>query len=185
MMRRRGLIPAHAGKTVPGDRCFNCHRAHPRSRGENRSARSAAVSMVGSSPLTRGKRPSGRRGRRAHGLIPAHAGKTRSLSYIAIWCWAHPRSRGENQRPYLVPVSGSGSSPLTRGKHRPLHGDYLLQRLIPAHAGKTRRRGRSSSMTGAHPRSRGENAGRRRASARTRGSSPLTRGKRPVPGLQG
>ena len=36
---------------------------------------------------------------------------------------------------------------------------------------------RASFACRAHPRSRGENTGRRRASARTRGSSPLTRGK--------
>ena len=30
-----GLIPAHAGKTRPGDRTMRQPRAHPRSRGEN------------------------------------------------------------------------------------------------------------------------------------------------------
>ena len=49
--------------------------------------------------------------------------------------------------------------------------------LIPAHAGKTRRRFRRSYVMGAHPRSRGENANVRAEAARAGGSSPLTRGK--------
>ena len=51
-----GLIPAHAGKTVAGDGCFDCHGAHPRSRGENTSASATCLNVSGSSPLTRGKR---------------------------------------------------------------------------------------------------------------------------------
>ena len=51
--------------------------AHPRSRGENASARALARGPGGSSPLTRGK-PCMRAARRGtRGLIPAHAGKTR------------------------------------------------------------------------------------------------------------
>ena len=53
-----------------------------------------------------------------------------------------------------------------------------MRRLIPAHAGKTLSRESLSSGTKAHPRSRGENAGDRPSTARPRGSSPLTRGKR-------
>ena len=73
---RRGLIPAHAGKTA--DLVSNCvhHRAHPRSRGENTDDELAAGESGGSSPLTRGKRwPRGWPAWPA-GLIPAHAGKT-------------------------------------------------------------------------------------------------------------
>ncbi|EFF79637.1 hypothetical protein HMPREF0970_01432 [Schaalia odontolytica F0309] len=72
----RGLIPAHAGKTVPERAGVEGDEAHPRSRGENWSMISPSESVSGSSPLTRGKRNRGRhRGRRAR-LIPAHAGKT-------------------------------------------------------------------------------------------------------------
>ena len=53
--RRRGLIPAHAGKT-PVRMCVSMHsRAHPRSRGENRGKRRSRRMHRGSSPLTRGK----------------------------------------------------------------------------------------------------------------------------------
>ena len=49
--------------------------------------------------------------------------------------------------------------------------------LIPAHAGKTRRRSRARRPRGAHPRSRGENGVWATSRSRRRGSSPLTRGK--------
>ena len=51
----RGLIPAHAGKTKRLSDPRLRGWAHPRSRGENRSAATARMRAVGSSPLTRGK----------------------------------------------------------------------------------------------------------------------------------
>ena len=54
--RRVGLIPAHAGKTRHGKQGRCAHRAHPRSRGENRMSRRRMRGRLGSSPLTRGKR---------------------------------------------------------------------------------------------------------------------------------
>ena len=71
-----GLIPAHAGKTLPYGQHLAATWAHPRSRGENCARASDEFHATGSSPLTRGKqylRP--HRGSR-NGLIPAHAGKT-------------------------------------------------------------------------------------------------------------
>ena len=74
-----GLIPAHAGKTWRSS-CQSCWwGAHPRSRGENGSARYAHRRRGGSSPLTRGKRAGMYRRSGSRGLIPAHAGKTRRL----------------------------------------------------------------------------------------------------------
>ena len=54
----------------------------------------------------------------------------------------------------------SGSSPLTRGKHRSVSKTLLHRRLIPAHAGKTIRAARIARRHRAHPRSRGENTSR-------------------------
>ena len=74
-------------------------------------------SVVGSSPLTRGKLlMDGIESDRA-GLIPAHAGKTKVSEDLLY--------------------GPHGSSPLTRGKPalKPTH--ILDWRLIPAHAGKT------------------------------------------------
>ena len=51
----RGLIPAHAGKTLGGySPPFGC-KAHPRSRGENSRIGIEPNHRAGSSPLTRGK----------------------------------------------------------------------------------------------------------------------------------
>ena len=194
---RRGLIPAHAGKTRPRYTPRRTRRAHPRSRGENASDAERNESTQGSSPLTRGKRGDTPACPAFLGLIPAHAGKT---SDPASWCgrtWAHPRSREENssdpwrrQRSRAHPHSRGenpkvvvfdnlmdGSSPLTRGKPirvLAVRGDLGL---IPAHTGKTGTGCPSSPHPWAHPHSRGENAISMIKESQTAGSSPLTRGK--------
>ena len=200
---RLGLIPAHAGKTylhAPGS--FGS-RAHPRSRGENVKRVLVDWVLSGSSPLTRGKRAPANNHPPTHRLIPAHAGKTpvRGLTHRHVG--AHPRSRGENRRARAGLPLGPGSSPLTRGKPLVGRSFSMVSRLIPAHAGKTARGSVGVNMTGAHPRSRGENprdsherrpdhglipahAGKTAVAPPTRagppGSSPLTRGK-PTSGI--
>ena len=132
---------------------------------------------VGSSPLTRGKpAPSPTREFKVR-LIPAHAGKTIDAAPARLVSAAHPRSRGENTASALVAALNSGSSPLTRGKQRLTYRRTGSQRLIPAHAGKTPKRLPPSSLTPAHPRSRGENGDVAVGQAHEPGSSPLTRGK--------
>ena len=77
-----------------------------------------------------------------------------------------------------------GSSPLTRGKPRGGGLEVGDDRLIPAHAGKTRRDAGLASSSWAHPRSRGENKEAACDVVRAVGSSPLTRGKPEAPDLQ-
>ena len=176
-LRSGRLIPAHAGKTRTVVPSTAARRAHPRSRGEN----SIVVGMVregmGSSPLTRGKRRAGIATSFAHGLIPAHAGKTLSGSARANPRRAHPRSRGENHRRSAPNGIKNGSSPLTRGKRQAGRHEAHADRLIPAHAGKTGSRRSRTGQTRAHPRSRGENRVQSPEPDQRRGSSPLTRGK--------
>ena len=151
------LIPAHAGKTLPGEWPHLPCGAHPRSRGENFSHVIRISPSAGSSPLTRGKRPHDSGLLHDGRLIPAHAGKTSWRSSVPPELPAHPRSRGENTTMKLATKLGRGSSPLTRGKP-PRNSQYLsIFRLIPAHAGKTRRTSRDVITPWAHPRSRGEN----------------------------
>ena len=95
------------------------------------------------------------------GLIPTHAGKTR--------------------RRALLPRRRSGSSPLTRGKPSGPIRSRCRSGLIPTHAGKTPGRRSARSGLEAHPHSRGENVARRRSVRASAGSSPLTRGKPPIP----
>ena len=80
----RGLIPAHAGKTVLLRTSGAGDRAHPRSRGENRDLGGGDDTSHGSSPLTRGKQIDKRVTQRFAGLIPAHAGKT--LPDLRFYC---------------------------------------------------------------------------------------------------
>ena len=133
-----GLIPAHAGKTLPWRPPRPDRRAHPRSRGENDVADEVAHEGRGSSPLTRGKRSSRARLTLVARLIPAHAGKTQCRPLRRRGDQAHPRSRGENPHLGYVEVYAQGSSPLTRGKPHAGAPALPRDRLIPAHAGKTR-----------------------------------------------
>ena len=94
-LRRRGLIPAHAGKTQAKKSTSTHHQAHPRSRGENINVQKMPLNLYGSSPLTRGK-PRAGRPRHVPVLIPAHAGKTNRPALRGRSWAAHPRSRGEN-----------------------------------------------------------------------------------------
>ena len=152
------LIPAHAGKTSRPLQVRLHARAHPRSRGENHVTRAQRHATAGSSPLTRGKHPRSMTAVYRAGLIPAHAGKTGSGARPPWDRGAHPRSRGENLRAPTTTRGCGGSSPLTRGKPTfPLLA-HRKRGLIPAHAGKTQDLNLRPPGSGAHPRSRGENA---------------------------
>ena len=133
----RGLIPAHAGKTLwRAGRCSS-HRAHPRSCGENRTSAANMHVIEGSSPLTWGKLHAVCGELRRDGLIPAHAGKTGCPRRTWGREPAHPRSCGENVTGGPYSQSSTGSSPLMRGKLRSTRADAAASGLIPAHAGKT------------------------------------------------
>ena len=135
--RPPGLIPAHAGKTPGWPHPAPPGTAHPRSRGENLEIANPRGEGEGSSPLTRGKLQPINLRDVAQGLIPAHAGKTRAICCPRRTAAAHPRSRGENYGTTGVPFCAMGSSPLTRGKQDDLVSGLSVERLIPAHAGKT------------------------------------------------
>ena len=154
-----GLIPAHAGKThLPGRAAYQAG-AHPRSRGENQEGGQVAGLGLG--------------------LIPAHAGKTRRWIVRPGGHGAHPRSRGENSDWETIDGRAGGSSPLTRGKPSCNAGLVTGLGLIPAHAGKTLWAFCNKNLPWAHPRSRGENLRQHKLGLPGKGSSPLTRGKRP------
>ena len=179
------LIPAHAGKTSPGQGRPRWCAAHPRSRGENEQGRTPFLSPLGSSPLTRGKLDDVQRGPVGPRLIPAHAGKTRPEHPRTARTGAHPRSRGENLTCQSSTIAYPGSSPLTRGKHGPTHRLRFHPGLIPAHAGKTWAYPSATFPPRAHPRSRGENGPAAGMVPRVVGSSPLTRGKQTNAALAG
>ena len=134
-----GIIPhAHAGETERMRWTSGNRRAHPHSRGENGRLVISVVTMVGSSPLTRGKLCACVVRALLDGLIPAHAGKTESRRPRTRQARAHPRSCGENE-PAVKSFSYSrGSSPLMRGKHALAIARLDSAGLIPTHTGETR-----------------------------------------------
>ena len=94
---------------------------------------------------------------------------------------AHPRSRGEHLVDAVYQHTQIGSSPLARGTPLQYGPSGTASRLIPARAGNTEKSTAPTETTAAHPRSRGEHAGKVVAQARQTGSSPLARGT-PVQG---
>ena len=174
-----GSSPLTRGK--PCVRYAGCSRAHPRSCGENVRTPCAFSLPYGSSPLTRGKHHIPDCDVMTLGLIPAHAGKTKSPGGCQGCGWAHPHSCGENAKARGYRTMCMGSSPLARGKQAASRGCCVAARLIPAHAGKTRPMPSGTRAPRAHPRSRGENAGIRQPARPFSGSSPLSRGKHPTP----
>ena len=152
--------------------------AHPRSCGENVDDGDQSIPRTGSSPLMRGKLDPQRDQHDAHGLIPAHAGKTPSFMASAKGWRAHPRSHGENIFVALYENNETGSSPLTRGKLTPEILRIRRDRLIPTNARKTATHRPGTRNGRAHSRSRGDNFWILPLAPGIAGSSPLTRGKR-------
>ena len=138
--------------------------------------------MPGTSPRTRGKLRGVRGAFFCGGNIPAHAGKTRGRERQRGEPREHPRARGENNYPRLLPDWRYGTSPRTRGKQKPGALVPASGGNIPAHAGKTRIFNTESQFEKEHPRARGENREAAHQVQASDGTSPRTRGKhfRPI-----
>ena len=108
----------------------------------------------------RGKPGSMKLNKNVLGLIPAHAGKTRSSMTSSMIRQAHPRACGENGDIDSHGISPIGSSPRMRGKRCTRVSHVSCGRLIPAHAGKTSRPVSAARASPAHPRACGENTER-------------------------
>ena len=92
---RRGITPAHAGKSHVSICLQFCLRDHPRPCGEKPSTALLASLLVGSPPPMRGKGLSVTL-RCAHSRItPAHAGKSFAANVNTLKRLDHPRPCGE------------------------------------------------------------------------------------------
>ncbi len=116
-VKRIGLIPAYAGKTLIRAVNMFTPATHPRVCGENAFCIASSSGITGSSPRMRGKRTAQRRALSNLRLIPAYAGKTFTGALKPFSYWAHPRVCGENQVTMLLAPHTPGSSPRMRGKH--------------------------------------------------------------------
>ena len=173
-----GIIPAYAGSTALTSDCSSPGRDHPRIRGEHVGGQIVFLSIVGSSPHTRGApgpvgvEPAGA------GIIPAYAGSTCERTGDIMAAEDHPRIRGEHVQMNRAIADGSGSSPHTRGA--PIRGLLLPRdrRIIPAYAGSTTTYDSFDVAVSDHPRIRGEHCRHRGTGIPGAGSSPHTRGAR-------
>ena len=136
---KQRIIPAHAGQTRVVYIAVIVTADHPRACGANWSSWYARCSMSGSSPRMRGKQPEYEAAANKQRIIPAHAGQTRVV-YIAVIVTAdHPRACGANLWCWWLFCCFFGSSPRMRGKQGRFHRRVSNRRIIPAHAGQTRR----------------------------------------------
>ena len=110
-----GIIPAHAGFTLPGVSYALSTSDHPRTRGVYETPLGEYIHTSGSSPHTRGLQALVRRISAAQGIIPAHAGFTRSRPRRRGGGRDHPRTRGVYLTTAVSRSSTLGSSPHTRG----------------------------------------------------------------------
>ena len=171
-----GLIPARAGRTNATRTTGLTTRAHPRSRGADVVAFLVGTYDEGSSPLARGGPRALLRLHGHEGLIPARAGRTSGHSAVWITQRAHPRSRGADGTAAGAAGGNSGSSPLARGGRVSGGMPQIGWGLIPARAGRTRRKTATGFSARAHPRSRGADVLQGWHRRRPVGSSPLARG---------
>ena len=134
------IIPAHAGQTRlvwfhPG-----VFADHPRACGANRMRDQGTGPAYGSSPRMRGKLPTFAYRAFHRRIIPAHAGQTWTTCGRVCGVPDHPRACGANAAIFCTVDGICGSSPRMRGKLEPLTVNAVIRRIIPAHAGQTRRR---------------------------------------------
>ena len=169
-------IPAYAGSTRTSATPTGTAPDHPRIRGEHGSGQDGKRCGVGSSPHTRGARPSACRSCRRRGIIPAYAGSTRRGSPRRRSPADHPRIRGEHCTLVHDAFKNTGSSPHTRGARPDPPRDPRGPGIIPAYAGSTRTPHCTAAHGPDHPRIRGEHREYFAMWVLTHGSSPHTRG---------
>ena len=171
------IIPAHAGQTPLRSCRIRPSMDHPRACGANRSRQLVRLSLDGSSPRMRGKRFGFGPLKVPPRIIPAHAGQTMATRPTRSPSPDHPRACGANDGEWMPSQPLTGSSPRMRGKHTAGRLPSGGHRIIPAHAGQTRTRCRSSCRQSDHPRACGANFAVFFENRLHPGSSPRMRGK--------
>ena len=131
----------------------------------------------GSPPRVRGKGNDRKPGRRAAGITPACAGKSKLPLLDYSPAWDHPRVCGEKVvlSIFLVPLMGS--PPRVRGKERQQPRKHRVTRITPACAGKSCRAVRGIMRHEDHPRVCGEKPSQHEPTDSLLGSPPRVRGK--------
>ena len=131
------ITPAHAGKTVCNRRRPKDKWDHPRACGENCFLEEGTGGYKGSPPRMRGKRVNTQKRLTEVRITPAHAGKTLKDWHTGKRAEDHPRACGENPRRVSQQHLDVGSPPRMRGKQSNMGTLSGVNRITPAHAGKT------------------------------------------------
>ncbi len=155
-VRVHGLTPARAGRTREVAGRGVGHGTHPRSRGEDLRAATAAGTWTDSPPLARGGHSGKVTDPALDGLTPARAGRTEAREGGEVLGRTHPRSRGEDAPSLTPPTGWEDSPPLARGGPNVHTCGPQRAGLTPARAGRTSTPGATTRATRTHPRSRGE-----------------------------
>ena len=171
-----GIIPACAGNTRVPDVVQVEDGDHPRMCGEHMPALSSALAKPGSSPHVRGTPLAESAGLEVGGIIPACAGNTQAGDDRLQGGEDHPRMCGEHLRAHCSWLLPKGSSPHVRGTLFPDVGNILVMGIIPACAGNTDCRSRSTCYIRDHPRMCGEHQAGFTIGQNRLGSSPHVRG---------
>ena len=133
-----GIIPACAGSTMGPRPRRRPGTDHPRMCGEHSAQMARDYKAKGSSPHVRGAPSTQPAPHVRHGIIPACAGSTISVTFSRIDVRDHPRMCGEHSSTARVSSLQMGSSPHVRGAL--LFADWIAAHcgIIPACAGSTR-----------------------------------------------
>ena len=174
------FIPAIAGNTDVHGPSSMFTPVHPRDRGEHSSDRNRACPDAGSSPRSRGTLERGLRALGDYRFIPAIAGNTNKTGLTRWPPTVHPRDRGEHVWDLVFQRLQIGSSPRSRGTLLETIDNIPSSRFIPAIAGNTLSVSSSHSGIPVHPRDRGEHNTAIGPEANGIGSSPRSRGTRPL-----
>ena len=174
--RHVGIIPAHAGNTIPTSP-FRCScRDHPRACGEHEGGQPQCFRFKGSSPRMRGTPFPHLRFVVPVGIIPAHAGNTSRPCMMPSLVQDHPRACGEHPYHALACSLRRGSSPRMRGTRGHVRSNGEVGGIIPAHAGNTHIMLSHVVCDGDHPRACGEHVVTFAPMVKSAGSSPRMRG---------
>ena len=173
---RHGIIPAHAGNTLPCGLSFAGIGDHPRACGEHPGGFTADAYLEGSSPRMRGTPFGAVRSVSMTGIIPAHAGNTVPTEGRWIVVRDHPRACGEHLQEKATSHYGGGSSPRMRGTLSESKPHFAIDGIIPAHAGNTVTLSAMHAEYWDHPRACGEHMLTMFMCCRQPGSSPRMRG---------
>ena len=110
-----GIIPAHAGLTLSGCHEAGGHGDHPRACGAHFARSSLPIRDRGSSPRMRGSPAQLADLFFERGIIPAHAGLTKTVEKSSERHRDHPRACGAHIRINRQDIDSKGSSPRMRG----------------------------------------------------------------------